>query len=77
MIKPYYEEPGITIYHGDCRDILPHLEQVDLVLTDPPYIGYKGYGWQEIDLRDLLPNVHSFIFWKGNNFSIYTERENR
>ena len=36
-MKPYYEEPGITIYHGDCRDILPQLEPVDLVLTDPPY----------------------------------------
>ena len=34
--KPYYEEPGIIIYHGDCRDILPYLEPVDLVLTDPP-----------------------------------------
>lgn len=38
-MKPYYEEPGITIYLGDCRDILPHLEPVDLVLTDPPYGG--------------------------------------
>jgi len=35
--KPYYEEPGITIYNSDCRDIIPHLEPVDLVLTDPPY----------------------------------------
>lgn len=35
--KPYYEDPGITIYNADCRDILPHLEPVDLVLTDPPY----------------------------------------
>ena len=35
--KPYYEEPGIIIYHDDCKDILPHLEPVDLVLTDPPY----------------------------------------
>lgn len=34
---PYYEEPGITIYHGDCREILPHILKVDLVLTDPPY----------------------------------------
>ena len=34
---PYYSENGITIYHGDCRNILPHLEPVDLVLTDPPY----------------------------------------
>jgi len=36
-VTPYYSEPGITIYHGDCRDILPHLPKVDLVLTDPPY----------------------------------------
>lgn len=36
-MKPYYEEPGITIYHGDCREILPTLPNVDLVLTDPPY----------------------------------------
>jgi DNA modification methylase len=38
-MKPYYEDSkaGITIYHGDCREILPQLEPVDLVLTDPPY----------------------------------------
>lgn len=35
--KPYYDEDGITIFHADCRDILPYLEPVDLVLTDPPY----------------------------------------
>ena len=34
---PYYDESGITIYHADCRDILPHLPKADLVLTDPPY----------------------------------------
>ena len=37
MPKPYYDEGGITIYHGDCREVLPMLEPVDLVLTDPPY----------------------------------------
>jgi site-specific DNA-methyltransferase (adenine-specific)/modification methylase len=26
-----------TLYHGDCREILPALPKVDLVLTDPPY----------------------------------------
>jgi DNA modification methylase len=36
-MKPYFEESGITIYHGDCRDILPHLGRFDLLLTDPPY----------------------------------------
>jgi site-specific DNA-methyltransferase (adenine-specific) len=39
--KPYYEEEGIVIYHGDCRDVLPHLPKVDLVLTDPPYGIFK------------------------------------
>lgn len=35
--QPYYNEDGITIYHGDCRDIMPKLGQFDLMLTDPPY----------------------------------------
>jgi DNA modification methylase len=28
---------GQAIFHGDCREILPELPKVDLVLTDPPY----------------------------------------
>lgn len=36
-MKPYYDQDGITIYHGDCFEILPTLPKVDLVLTDPPY----------------------------------------
>ena len=35
--KPYYDQDGITIYHGDCRDILPALPMFDLLLTDPPF----------------------------------------
>ncbi len=42
-MKPYYQDEFVTIYHGDCREILPSLEPVDLVLTDPPYgIGYSS-----------------------------------
>jgi len=36
-MKPYYEHAGITIYHGDCREILPELEPVDAIITSPPY----------------------------------------
>lgn len=39
---PYYDHDGITIYHADCREILPLLPKVDLVLTDPPYPKLKG-----------------------------------
>ena len=37
MIKPYYESSLGKLYHGSCEDILPELEQVELVLADPPY----------------------------------------
>ena len=36
-MKPYYQDKTVTIYHGDCLEILPELYQADLVLTDPPY----------------------------------------
>ncbi len=49
-MTPYYEHGGITIYHGDCRAVLPYLERTDLVLTDPVWpncpVGLLQ-GWQD------------------------------
>lgn len=45
-MKPYYEDAnaGITIYHGDCRDVLPTIK-ADVLVTDPPYgIAYKSHA---------------------------------
>jgi len=43
-MKPYYQDDYCTIYHGDCREILPDIPDVDLVLTDPPYgINYRSH----------------------------------
>ena len=43
FVSPYYDHGGITIYHGDCREIVPMLGRFDLLLTDPPYgIGENG-----------------------------------
>lgn len=40
-MNPYYEQDGITIYHGDARDVLLSVAMVDLIASDPPYgIGY-------------------------------------
>jgi site-specific DNA-methyltransferase (adenine-specific) len=33
-MQPYYEHAGITIYHGDCRDLLPSLKPA-VIVTDP------------------------------------------
>jgi len=44
-LNPYYQDDAVTIYHSDCREILPQLELVDLMLTDPPYgLGDKWRG---------------------------------
>ena len=37
-MKAYYQDEHVTIYHGDCREVVPELsDRADLVLTDPPY----------------------------------------
>ena len=44
-MKPYYQDNAVTIYHGDCREIVPTLGKFDLLLTDPPYgIGNRMQG---------------------------------
>lgn len=56
-MKPYYEQDGITIYHGDCREVLPTIAPVDLVLTDPPY-GVTENSWDTaINLESLWAAV--------------------
>ena len=42
-MTPYYQQDGITIYHGDCREVLPSLS-ADLCITDPPYNLGIEYG---------------------------------
>ena len=46
MVTAYYDADGITIYHGDCREILPHIAG-DVLVTDPPYgMAYQS-GWKD------------------------------
>lgn len=39
-MKPYFEQDGIQLFLGDCREVLPTLERVDVVNTDAPYSDY-------------------------------------
>ena len=41
-MKPYYEADGITIYHGDCREV-DAWHTADVMVTDPPY----GRNWRQ------------------------------
>ena len=55
-MTPYYEKDGITIYNGDCLEVMKQFDDksFDLVLTDPPYGikaagGVGGYGISKTD----------------------------
>jgi site-specific DNA-methyltransferase (adenine-specific) len=39
MSAPYYSDDLVTLYHGDCREVLGSMDDrsVDCVITDPPY----------------------------------------
>jgi hypothetical protein len=74
---PFYTDDRVTIYHGDCRDImegqLPD-NYVDSIVTDPPYeLGFMGKGWDgsgiayncevwENAYRILKPGGHLLAF---------------
>ena len=66
MIEPYFKTKLGKLYHGDCLDIMPELEPVDLVLTDPPYPDYhaKKYNYTEAPIL-YLDNFkcRQFVFW--------------
>ena len=84
-MKSYYDDGQITIYHGDCREILPTLGPVDLVLTDPPYGIGSGADVQRHTFApeewDAAPVEHDLlqmciakaplaIVWGGNYFDL-------
>ena len=55
-MKPYYEDGSVTIYNGDCRDVLPTLQPVHIVLTDPPY----NVGYHYDSYSDNMPDDEYF-----------------
>lgn len=64
-MKPYYENRGITIYHGDCREILPGLPEAEVVLTDPPYgMNYQSnYHKGKSTRHDKIAGDEAFPLW--------------
>jgi site-specific DNA-methyltransferase (adenine-specific) len=51
-VKPYYQDSAVTIYHGDCREILPDIG-FDRIITDAPYGVEVEYG----QFHDTAQNV--------------------
>lgn len=56
-MTPYFEDSHVTIYHGDCREVLPELGVFKACITDPPYgLSFMGKDWDR-----GVPGPH---FWE-------------
>lgn len=76
-LVPYYEHGGITIYHGDCREVLGGIS-FDAVVTDPPYgigwcprVNHQDSPWKDDERPDLSAFVcgKPLCVWGGNYFT--------
>ena len=55
-MKPYYQDDFVTIYHGDCRELIKNFSSDLCIVTDPPYgISYS-------------PNQNSSKAWGNKTF---------
>jgi site-specific DNA-methyltransferase (adenine-specific) len=54
QLTPYYDRDGITIYCGDCLDVMPKLEpEFDAIIADLPY-GTTACSWDSVIPLDVL-----------------------
>ncbi len=66
MSKQYKDKVAIgdaVLYLGDCKKILPTLEGIDMVFTDPPYgVNYEG-GHNEVKREKLVGDNTDVYSW--------------
>lgn len=66
--QPHFNRDGVTMYLGDCRELLKHLpgSSVQCCVTSPPYWGLRDYGHD--DQIGLEPTPDQYIETMVNLF---------
>ena len=66
MLKPYYQNELVTLYNGDCLDIMPELkEKFDCCITDLPY-GTVACAWDcVVPFDPMWKNLENLVKSKG------------
>lgn len=57
MMKPYFQEDGITLYHGDCRELLPDL----------------GFAPYTVIVDPVWPNAHGGLVGADDPYGLFSE----
>lgn len=57
MTRVEHLAEGVTLYQGDCREILPTLGRFDILMCDPPY----GIGFPYVSYDDTAENLDDII----------------
>ena len=65
VARPFYQDDFVTLYHGDCRQIVPLLPRFDLLLTDPPY-GIGRDGSKRTTSRHGGRKAYDFLGWDAD-----------
>lgn len=56
-LTPYYQDEFTTIYHGDCREVIPYVT-ASAVVTDPPFKLSQAYAANvDADNLDAVASV--------------------
>jgi site-specific DNA-methyltransferase (adenine-specific) len=72
-MTPYSAESGITIYHGDCWDIVPKLQRFAAAVTDPPY-AETSLKWDKwVQGWPCLLIGHTETLWSCGSFAMFME----
>jgi site-specific DNA-methyltransferase (adenine-specific) len=73
-VNPYFSDGKISLYLGDCREIAPQLDRVDLVLTDPPY-GQTSLKWDRwVDGWPSIALTLAPVLWCFGSFRMFVDR---
>ena len=67
--KPYYQDAHVTLYCGDCREIIYGLEGYQAVVTDPPYCsgGFSEAGKRAATGMGLRSETIREVGWFVND----------
>jgi len=62
-MKPYYQDEWVTLYHGDCMEVMADMpdKSCQLFATDPPYFRKVDADWDD----QWGADVGKFFAWIG------------